>query len=157
MVAAGAPVDWPLPEELFEWLGEANISPDGQMNAILGARSAVVGECYTHWYNGHRETMARMDVMAMDLQAANKEKKSVLTLKGRVAALEKEAVTLRDESVKYHSKADKWAERYAKLADDYQTLRTTANATPGVQNTIIQKIKPFEPNSTSDRRTWKLS
>jgi len=86
-----------------------------------------------------------MDIMAIDLQAVNKEKKGVPMLKARIATFEKEVAVLRDESTKYRRQADKWAERYGKLADDYQTLRTTANATPGVQNTIIQKIKPFEP------------
>jgi len=86
-----------------------------------------------------------MDMMAIDLQAANKGKKGVLTLKVRIATFEKEVAVLREESTKYWGQADKWAERYGKLTDDYQTLRTTANATPGVQNTIIQKIKPFEP------------
>jgi len=86
-----------------------------------------------------------MDMMAIDLQAANKEKKGVLTLKGRIATFEKEVAVLREESTEYWGQADKWAERYGKLTDDYQTLRTTANATPGVQNTNIQNIKPFEP------------
>jgi len=105
----------------------------------------AVEQCYTRWYNFHREIVSKMDVMAIDLQAANKEKKGVPTLKTRITTLEKEVAVLRDESTKYRGQADKWAERYGKLADDYQTLRTTANATPGVQNTIIQKIKPFEP------------
>jgi len=52
---------------------------------------------------------------------------------------------LLEKSTKYRRQANKWAERYGKLADDYQTLRTTTNAAPGVQDTIIQKIKPFEP------------
>jgi len=138
-------IDWPLPEAVFEWIGESELSRDGQSNAILGVSATAVEQCYTRWYNFHREIVAKMDVMAIDLQAANKEKKGVPTLKTRITTLEKEVAVLRDESTKYRGQADKWAERYGKLADDYQTLRMTANATPGVQNTIIQKIKPFEP------------
>jgi hypothetical protein len=138
-------VNWPLPEAVFEWIGEGELSRDGQSNAILGVSATAVEQCYTRWYNSHRETVSKMDVMAMDLQAANKEKKGVPTLKARIATLEKEVAVLRDESTKYRGQTDKWAERYGKLADDYQTLRTAANATPGVQNTVIQKMKPFEP------------
>ena len=90
MATSGARVDWPLPDELFEWLGEANLSRDGQTNAILGVASAAVRDCYTRWYNFHREIVSKMDVMAMDLQAANKEKKNVPTMKTRIATLEKE-------------------------------------------------------------------
>jgi len=138
-------IDWPLPEAVLEWIGESELSRDGLSNAILGVSATAVEQCYTRWYNFHREIVSKMDVMAIDLQAANKEKKGVPTLKMRITTLEKEVAVLRDESTKYRGQADKWAERYGKLADDYQTLRTTANATPGVQNTIIQKIKPFEP------------
>jgi len=136
---------WPLPEVLFEWIGENELSRDGQSNTILGVMAAVVAECYTCWHNLLREIVSKMDVMAMDVQAANKEKKSVPTLKARIGTLEKEVATLREEATKYWGQANKWAERYGKLADDYQILRTTTNTTPGVQNTIIQKIKPFEP------------
>ena len=145
MATSGARVDWSLPDELFEWLGEANLSRDGQTNAILGVASAAVRDCYTRWYNFHREIVSKMDVMAMDLQAANKEKKNVPTMKTRIATLEKEVTTLREESTKYRGQTDKWAERYGVLADDYQTFRSTANTTPGVHNTIVQKIKPFGP------------
>jgi len=138
-------IDWPLPEAVFEWIGERELSRDGQSNAILGVSATAVEQCYTHWYNFHSEIVSKMDVMAIDLQAANKQKKGVPMLKTRITTLEKQVAVLRDESTKYRGQADKWAERYGKLADDYQTLRTTANATPGVQNTIIQKIKPFEP------------
>ena len=138
-------IDWPLLEALFEWVGENELSRDGQSNAILGVTAAAVEQCYTPWYNFHRETVTMIDVMIMDLQAANKEKKSVPTLKAHIGTLEKEVATLREESTKYRGQTNKWAERYGKLADDYQTLRTTATATPGVQNTIIQKIKPFKP------------
>jgi len=138
-------IDWPLPEAVFEWIRESELSRDGQSNTILAVLATAVEQCYTRWYNFHREIVSKMDVMAIDLQAANKEKKGVPTLKTRITTLQKEVAVLRDKSTKYRGRADKWAERYGKLADDYQTLRTTANATPGVQNTIIQKIKPFEP------------
>jgi len=138
-------IDWPLPEVLFEWIGESKLLRDGQSNAILGVSGTAVEQCYTRWYNFHREIVSKMDVMAIDLQAANKEKKGVPTLKARIATLEKEVALLQDESTKYRGQADKWVERYGKLADDCQTVRATANATSGVQNTIIQKIKPFEP------------
>jgi len=104
----------------------------------------AVEQCYTRWYNFHREIVSKRDVMSINLQAANKEKKGVPTLKLHIATFEKEVAVLRDESTKYRGQVDKWVERYGKLANDYQTLRTTANATPGVPNTIIQKIKPFE-------------
>jgi len=143
MLTSGS-IDWPLPEAVFEWIGESELSRDGQSNAILGVSATSVKQCYTRWYNFHREIVSKMDVMAIDLQAANKEKKGVPTLKARIATFEKEVAVLRDKSTKYWRQADKWAERYRKLADDYQALRMTANATPGVQNTIIQKIKPFQ-------------
>ena len=76
-------------------------------------------ECYTRWYNFYWETVSKMDVMAMDLQAANKEKKSVLTLKVHITMLEKEVATLREESTKYHGQTNKWTERYGNLANDY--------------------------------------
>jgi len=143
MLTSGS-IDWPLPEAVFEWIGESELSRDGQSNAILGVLATSVKQCYTRWYNFHREIVSKMDVMAIDLQAANKEKKGVPTLKAHIATFEKEVAVLRDKSTKYRRQADKWAERYRKLADDYQALRMTANATPGVQNTIIQKIKPFQ-------------
>jgi len=99
MLTSGS-IDWPLPEVLFEWIGENELSRDGQTNAILGVMAAAVEQCYTCWYNFHRETVSKMDVMAMELQAANKEKKSVPTLKARIGTLEKEVTTLRDESTK---------------------------------------------------------
>ena len=138
-------IDWPLLEAVFEWIGESELSRDGLSNAILGVSAMAVEQCYIRWYNFHREIVSKMDMMAIDLQAANKEKKGVPTLKACIATLEKEVAVLREESTKYRGQADMWAERYGKLTDDYQTLRTTANAAPGVQNTIIQKIKPFEP------------
>ena len=144
MLTSGS-IDWPLPQAVFEWIGECELSQDGQSNAILGVSAMAVEQCYIRWYNFHSEIVSKMDVMAIDLQAANKEKKGVPTLKARIATFEKEVAVLWDESTKYRGQADKWVERYGKLANDYQTLRTTANATPGVQNTIIQKIKPFEP------------
>ena len=105
---------------------------DGQSNAILGVSATAVEQCYTRWYNFHREIVSKMDMMAIDLQAVNKVKKGVPMLKARIATFEKEVAVLRGELTKYRGQADKWAERYGKLADDYQTLRTTANATPGV-------------------------
>jgi len=144
-MSTSASVDWPLPEGLFEWIGENELSRDGQSNAILGVSALAVKQCYIRWYNFHRETVSKMNVLAMDLQAANKEKKSVPTLKTRITTLEKEVAALQEESTKYRSQTDKWAERYGTLADDYQTLRSTANTTSEVQNTIAQKIKPFGP------------
>jgi len=79
-----------------------------------------------------------MNVMAMDLQATNKEKKSVLTLKVHISTLEKEVATLREKLTKYCRQSEKWMDRYGKLANDYQTLQTTVNTTPGGQNTIVQ-------------------
>ena len=138
-------IDWPLPEAVFEWIGESELLRDEQSNAILGVSATAVEKCYTHWYNFHREIVSKMDKMAIDLQPANKEKKGVPMLKARITTFEKKVAVLREESTKYWRQADKRVERYGKLADDYQTLRTTANATAGVQNTIIQKIKPFKP------------
>jgi len=137
-------IDWLLLEAVFEWIGERELSRDGQSNGILGVSAMAVEQCYTRWYNFHREIVSKMDVMSINLKAANKEKKGVPTLKLHIATFEKEVAVLRDESTKYRGQADKWVERYGKLANDYQTLRTTANATPGVPNTITQKIKPFE-------------
>jgi len=97
-----------------------------------------------------------MYVMSIDLQAADKEKKCVPTLKAHIATFEKEVAVQWDELTKYRAQADKWAERYGKLADDYQTLRTNANATPGVQNTNIQKIKPFEPKQYKGSQDLKV-
>ena len=94
-------IDWPLPEAVFEWIGETELSRDGQSNAILGVSATAVEQCYTCWYNFHREIVSKMDVMAIDLQAANKEMKGVPTLKTRITTLEKEVAVLRDESTKY--------------------------------------------------------
>jgi len=143
MLTSGS-IDWPLPEAVFKWIGDSELLRDGQSNAILGVSATAVEQCYTYCYNFHREIVSKMDMMAIDLQAANKVKKGVPMLKACIATFEKEVAVLWEESTKYRGQADKWAERYGKLADDYQTLRTTANAAPGVQNTIIQKIKPFE-------------
>jgi len=82
-------IDWPLPEAVFEWIGESELSRDGQSNAILGVSATAVKQCYTRWYNFHREIVSKMDVMAIDLQTANKEKKGVLTLKARIATVER--------------------------------------------------------------------
>ena len=69
------------------------------------------------------------------------------TLKAHVTTLEKEVSALKEESTKYRGQTETWAEQCGKLADDYQAYRTiaNANATPGVKNTIVHKIKPFEP------------
>ena len=100
-------IDWPLPEAVFEWIGESELSRDGQSNAILGVSATAVVQCYTRWYNFHREIVSKMDMMAIDLQAANKEKKGVSALKMRITTLEKEVGVLRDESTKYRGQADK--------------------------------------------------
>lgn len=145
MSTSGGAVDWPIPEKLFEWLGENNLSRDTQTNAILGVTATVVEECYTRWYNFHRETVTKLDVVAMDLRTATAEKKSVTTLKARNAVLERETTTLREDSTKFREKNEAWAARYEKLADNYDALRTAAGTTPGVSNTFVHKIKPPEP------------
>jgi hypothetical protein len=145
MAAPGGSVDWPLPEKLFEWLGESNLSRDSQSNAILGVTATAVEECYTRWYGFHREIVTKLDVVAMDLRTATAEKKSVTALKARNAVLERETVMMREESTKIREKNEAWAVRYEKLADNCDALRTAAGATPGVSNTVLHKIKPLEP------------
>jgi hypothetical protein len=145
MSTSGGAVDWPTPEKLFEWLGENNLSRDSQSNAILGVTATAVEECYTRWYNFHRETVAKLDVVALDLRMATAEKKSVAALKARNAVLERETIALREDSTKFREKTEGWAVRYEKLADSYDALRAAAGGTPGVSNTIVHKIKPLEP------------
>jgi hypothetical protein len=146
MTSPGGPVDWPLPDALFEWLGEAHISRDSQTNAILGVTSAAFQECYTRWYNFHCETTAKLNVVAGDLRALKDEKKGIAKLRERVALLEKETTKLHEDSTKYHDKAEAWSGRYEKLADSYEALRTTpaGNTTPGTQGTV-HKMKPLQP------------
>jgi len=43
---------------------------DGQSNAILRVSATAVVQCYTRWYNFHSKIVSKMDVMAIDLQAA---------------------------------------------------------------------------------------
>jgi len=153
MATPGDVDDWPPPDQLFEWLGENYLSRVSPSNTIVGVSALAVEQCYTRWYSLHRETVTKLDVVAMDLRTERADKASRAAVKCRntglerdVGRLEKEVKMLQEELIKAKEKSEAWALSYEKLVDLSNALRASAgNSSYGTQNTIDHNVQPRVP------------
>ena len=82
-------VVWPVPEELFDWLGESNLSRDGQAQRVTAVEANAVQAAYSQWLEVHRGACTELETL----------KKKMKTLKGELTKAQERTNRLIDESL----------------------------------------------------------
>jgi hypothetical protein len=82
-------VVWPVPEELFDWLGEANLSRDGQTQHVTAVEANAVHSAYSQWLEGHRGACTELETL----------KKKMKTMQGELTKAQERTNRLIDESL----------------------------------------------------------
>ena len=95
---ATQPVAWPEPDDLFAWIGEADISRD-HTSAVIAVTGEAVLNAYAKWYVIHQEASLRIHEQGKEIQAMKDDKGKAPALKNRIKQLEKELWAARSDPI----------------------------------------------------------
>jgi len=56
-------VVWPVPEELFNWLGESNLSCDGQAQHVTAVEANTVQAASSQWLEVHMGACTELETL----------------------------------------------------------------------------------------------
>jgi len=82
-------VIWPVPKELFNWLGKSNLSRDGQAQHVTAVEANAVQAAYSQWLEVHRGACTELETL----------EKEMTTTKGELTKAQERTNRLIDESL----------------------------------------------------------
>jgi hypothetical protein len=153
-------VSWPVPADLFTWLGENSLARDsqGQITAVL---AKAVEEAYLEWYRFQSDASGKIDQLRLEVQSLMADKANAAAFKVKNRQLEKELraarsgtvemselqdqlLSAQEELLRVQQAAAEWEKRCDRLFDINNKLGDTGSG-GAPQTLVVQKIKPHEP------------